>query len=748
MELSNYALREQSEPVETAGVFTDERRTLRDRLSSLILLTTGVAVFIWAVSSPLFRDKENFLSGKFCLPLAVSIALIVFGSFVIGRWRRTAGWFALALVGQAVSLQMVYAGRLIHYQHYQPLNVLFNKEHFFLTAFVLFQTLIVALGIRKHLSAIVGWIRQTFSVWKIIAIALVLFLSGAVVSSDLMSFKTELLLAGFIQLVNLANIILLAIAIPSEKIEWLKEKINGVIGEAKTTEIRKTIFVDRFVLLAALWVFVVAATLNFFIYERHPHVPDEVQYIFQARYMAQGQLTVKAPPVPEAFSLYMIPTDSNRWYSIFPPGWSMVLALGAFVGAMWLVNPLLAGLNILLAYGFFQEIYSRRFARIAVLLLCCSPWNVFMAMNFMSHTFTITCALVAACALCKARKARKVGWATGAGFTIGFASLIRPLDGLILAGLFTLWVFASKSLWSVKLKHFLALTIGTLIIGAAVLPYNKAVTGSATLMPLDAYYSTYFGTKSNALGFGAERGLGWGLDAYPGHSPFEAAINAQLNTHSINTELLGWGIGSLILSVLFLFSGAMQRKDYWALVAVVIVVGAYSLYWFSGGPDFGARYWFLIIVPLMALTIRGIEFLKKNLQGHETRIFAAVAVLCLMSVVSYFPWRALDKYHHYLGMRPDIRELAHNQNFGRSLVLIRGNNHTDYHSAWVYNPVDFEGDAPIYAWDKNAEIRTQLLKAYADRPVWIVDGPSLTDSGYKVKQGPIAANELLAEENQ
>ena len=128
-------------------------------------------------------------------------------------------------------------------------------------------------------------------------------------------------------------------------------------------------------------------------------------------------------------------------------------------------------------------------------------------------------------------------------------------------------------------------------------------------------------------------------------------------------------------------------------------------------------------------------------------MIVAVLSLCMLTLVNYFPWRAIDKYHHYLRMRPDIRYLAKEYGFGRSLVLIRGNSHPDYASAWIYNPLDLHADAPVYAWDRNPEVRAQVLKAYPDRPVWLVNGPSITHRGFKVVGGPLSAHELIAEEN-
>ncbi len=234
--------------------------------------------------------------------------------------------------------------------------------------------------------------------------------------------------------------------------------------------------------------------------------------------------------------------------------------------------------------------------------------------------------------------------------------------------------------------------------------------------------------------------------------PFDAIINADLNGFSINIELFGWSIGSLLFVILFVLSGPFQKSDYLMFAVIAAVFIAFFFYYFSGGPDFGARYWFLMIVPLVVLTVRGIQTLEDKLNsdqsGNSTPVLAIVLLVGIFALVNYFPWRAIDKYYHYLNMRPDIRELAKEYDFGRSLVLIEGDEHPDYASAFVYNPIDMQADAPIYAWDRDPETRQQVLQAYQDRPVWIIAGPTVTHAGYQIIAGPVPASELLADSSQ
>jgi hypothetical protein len=669
------------------------------------------------------------------------------------KLRKFAFWFVLALVGQAVALQMIYAGPRIHYQHYRSFSWLLTKTHPLLLIFLMGQAFIVFMGLRIIWPDIRFWLNHNFKKWHVLVLCLIFFLPCAAVSREIPFYLTEVLFAVFVQAVNLGNILVMVWAFPEDRLVLLKQKFQRFLHPSERKKKIK-IFerVDLLPVLGAIWVTVLAAFLAVFIYERHPHIADEVIYLFHAKYFANGMLSVPAPAVPEAFSFYMIPHESLRWYSIFPPGWPAILALGFLLKIPWLVNPILAGFNILLIYVLLVKIFSRNTARLALLLICISPWYIFMGMNFMAHTFTLTCALLASLAMIWARQTGKIKWAFSSGISIGFAFLTRPLDGFILAALLGLWAIGIGGR-RLKYSSLVAFVIGAIVVGAIILPYNKVLTGNVTTFPLNAYYEQYFGPNTNALGFGPERGLGWPIDAFQGHSPLESVINANLNIFSINTELLGWSIGSLILIGLFLFSRSMGKSDYLMLAVIIAVIGIYSFYWFSGGPDFGARYWYLALIPLIALTARGIQFLRKNVESNPdgkiirgNRVIVAVLSLCVFTLLNYIPWRSIDKYHHYLGMRPGILSLAKEHNLKNSLVLIRGDWQPDYMSAWIYNPLDFHSDMPIFAWDKNREVRIKLLKAYNDRPVWIVNGPTITNDGFKVIAGPLSATELIDED--
>lgn len=728
-----------------------------------VLWAATLLLVTWIIVDPRFRNAEGALRASVGLPLAASLALLIVGWGITSRWRIFSGWLALALVGQAAALQLIDAGIFMRYQHLKPPAQMLADAPLALVV-VLLQTIVVASGLLVRGPGMVSWRRGHFRLWHILALGLLLVVASAAPSRDLRAYAIELGMASFLALLNLATVVLTALALPAGAASALAERGEvWLTGSAAVVGGRRQ--VDRFAWLAALWVFVLAAFLSFFVYQNHPHIQDETAYLMHARFLAQGALTLPAPPVPAVFDFYLMELDGSRWYPSPPPGWPLFLALGVRVGMPWLVNPTLAALSVLLTYLLLQALYDRRTARLAVLLLCISPWFLFMAMNLMTHTATLFCALLAALGVVWARETGQARWAWLGGAALGMVSLIRPLEGVALAALLGLWALGVGGA-RLKPGALAGLILGAALVGGAVLPYNAWLTGDPSVFPINAYTDRVFGPGSNAVGFGPNRGAGWPLQPYPGHSPAGAAVNALLNTASLNTELFGWGIGSLLPAALFIIVGLgswggslgarrwpgrvphrpdqalFQTGDLVMLAVILVIFTVHVFYWFSGGPDFGARYWYLMLIPLIALTARGWLYLARLAEGGETvkgrsgYVLVAVVLLAALTVVNYLPWRALDKYYHYLNMRPDVRILAQEYNLGRSLVLVQGDEHPDYASAAVYNPLNFDADAPIYARDLGPESRAALRQVFPDRPLWVLAGPTLTGQGYRVAAAP------------
>jgi hypothetical protein len=658
-------------------------------------------------------------------------------------------WLVLLLAGQAATLGLILAGPVVRYQHFvspdRPLESLPRAPLLVLVP----ETVAVVAGLVRARREIASTIRSAGRPLGLLAAVAVVVFTAAAPSRDPRLFAIDLVLAAGIQLVHLAAVVLFARALPARTLALVGRAATRVLGAPGPDASPEPGGVDRFAVSAGAWVTLVAVLLSVFAYQRHPHVPDEFGYLLHARYFAAGQLAMPLPAVPEAFRIDLMTYEGTRWFSPVPPGWPMVLALGALLGVPWLVNPVLAGIDVLLLYVVVREFYSTRTARLTVLLFCVSPWQLFLAMSFMTHTWSLTCTLAAAAAVGRLRRTPRPRYALLGGAALGIVSLIRPLEGVIAALLIGLWSIGARGeQW--RFLPSVLLTLSTVAIGALQLPYNKYLTGSARVFPIMAYFDQLYGEGSNGLGFGANRGFAWAQDPFPGHGWRDVVVNTSLNSFAVNVELMGWATGSLVVLAVFVFTARLKTSDWQMLLGIAAVSTAHHFHWFSGGPDFGARYWYLVIVPCLALTARGLEHLEALAVGGSvgapgggpgSAVLAGTAALSIGAMLIFVPWRAADRYYQYRGSRPGIAALALANDFSRSIVLVRTGRGLEYASAFVYGDLDASGSAPLYAWDRSSEVREAVLEAYRDRPFWFVDGPSATNDGYRVFAGPLTSEQ-------
>ncbi len=694
---------------------------------------------IWTIAgltatllSPALRTGVGFLDPVICLVWALVIAVGVAIAALGTPWKSAALWGTLALLGQATSLQMIWAGKEIRYQHWRFALEPMSGWQLVLAAILVAQMLAVAAAARGWVPQGVGWLKRRTGVARALMLIGVFVLLSASGQKDPWAFATEAAVSSAFMLAQLANIVLFVRAVPVALLDRWNGSLQGWLKEDGT------VAVDRFVVGAASAVALLAFGLNVVVWERHPHITDEAAYYIQAHHLADGSLSEPSPTVPEAFELYLVPCDDERCYSVFPPGWPAVLSLGVRIGAPSLINPLLGGLNIVLLYLLIGLLYELRTARIGVALAMASPWYLFMAMNYMSHTWALTCALVAAVSCAKVWREARTGWLILGGAALGLLSLTRPLDAAAIAPVLGVWMLFSRG-WRPTIGRAFVLTASSMAFAALVLPYNGALTGEPLTYPVAKYMNDLFGPGANALGFGPNRGgpAVWGaIDAWPGHTPSEAAINTTLNANAIHTELFGWSIGSLTLLLLYIVVGMRGRRDWAVLTPVVTIAALYALYYFAGGPDFGARYWYLAIVPAVVLTARALLWVGSPVDASDAnglgRVVLGAGLLSIVAVLTFVPWRAVDKYHRYWQMGPEVRERVQEGEFAGGLVLIQGAQHPDYSSARAHTRRGSDGDQPVVAWERSPEMRQRLLEAYSDRTVWVLEGPTLTGSGYRL----------------
>ena len=646
------------------------------------------------------------------------------------------------VAGQIAALRLIDVAPYAVFQHYLKWSELRNAPIAF--AVLIIQTVICLVVASRHRLPLLetgrhlGFLRLAI-VCGVIGFALVVPAESATRAAG------ELLLAAWIALVAVLNIVLTVRAIPERVLDsarnWIAARLT--LG-AEADEPRR--WDRRLPWIAAGWVAVCCAVLSWFVFDGVPHNDDSVSYLFQAKMLARGQLQGPAPPDAESFGVNHMIFNGPNWYTKFFPGWPALLAVGVIARVPWLVNPLLGAAAIVLTHALVLRLFGRATANATVILLAVSPWLLATSSEMMSHAATVFWALLALLAI-DYQRGRRVGvWAIVAGVSLGALYLTRPFDAALLGTAAALWGWGvgGKRL---SLGSLAAIAIVSLGIAGTLYFYNTALTGIADVPPFKQWNDGLFGPGVDRFGFGPNVGVPlWrNMDPLPGHGLADVVLNANKNFFLMSFELFGWATGSLILALLACVLGPWRRADTIMFGVPLIVIIGTAFYWAPGGPDLGARYWYLMIVPVVVLTVRGAQMLAHRLKNSGTpnragaRIAAGMFLASATAFLCVMPWRSVTKYHRYREIGNDVRVLARQHNWDHVLVFVRSTERADYQAAFNFNDPRFGSEGPVYALDAGPEHRAAVVQRFADRPIWIIGRRSDGREGLVVTAGPLPA---------
>src|SRR5687767_10349190 len=177
------------------------------RLARVVCWIAAAAMVVWALRSPWFRGTDGTFTGTVCLPIACALSLILAGTGLGTRYQPFLWWSAVALVGQAMTLQMIDAGRRIHYQHYEPIGVLWSTRPWLLV-WVAGQSLIVGVALAARARPLASALRGSIRARHLAMVALLSLSTAATVSPSLSRYLSELAFAAGLQLLAIATLVL------------------------------------------------------------------------------------------------------------------------------------------------------------------------------------------------------------------------------------------------------------------------------------------------------------------------------------------------------------------------------------------------------------------------------------------------------------------------------------------------------------------------------------------------------------
>lgn len=430
-----------------------------------------------------------------------------------------------------------------------------------------------------------------------------------------------------------------------------------------------------------------------------PFAGDEFAYLFQARVMAMGGLSAPSPAPLEYFACNNL-INNGQWCAVYPPGWPMLLSLADGVGLCSLVNPLAAAfcLGALLLLG--RELFGRRAAAMAVLLVAFSPAFVLNAASGFSHVSQSLFTVMTLWLFVKARRTPgSLLFPASCGMALGMAFLVRPVE----CGLLVLLLLALHGAMevaepgSLREPRLLLVPLLAGLVGSFWCICNLHQVGSA----FRTAYSLDFGT-----------GL---LDAAGmGHS----AAAGVLNTAYSLGRMLVWQ--SPLLAELLLVGAWLSRRTPAAVLLTygVVTVGAFGMYFTVGQVEYGARFYLCAWVVTALVAGAGAEALVAR--WHLTRRQVVAGLLFWLVFTGAAAWpgfvRAAASVHQGAAtLDRFIREKAGQ----RALVFIR--NTPDGYAAWLNRNMPDFSDGPRRLLFLDVEKNRRVRRLHSERPAFVLD---------------------------
>ena len=322
---------------------------------------------------------------------------------------------------------------------------------------------------------------------------------------------------------------------------------------------------------AALFAFAAAWLVGHVLLQQTPITDDEWAYLHHARVLASGAWTIQSPVDPAFYdNVFLI--NNGQWYSQYPVGNPMFLALGVLLTDPWLAPALACGAIVGLLAGISRELFGDQARSVTAVLAASSPFLLALSGTLLAHTpCLLWLSLFFWSGLAATRREGSPGWAVLSAVAFGLAVLTRPVSA-VLVGL-PLFLILWRRSGNCEGRWLKRLLFG--LTGLLAVAFQLWVNDRCNGHPLRSAYFVYWlepGEWRNPFGFGE---FLWRIE----HTPRTALDNLWHNALRLDAWLLGWP-----LSLALPLSAVVSPKRFDAAVLLAAAISPFALYFFFFWP--------------------------------------------------------------------------------------------------------------------------------------------------------------------
>jgi len=483
-------------------------------------------------------------------------------------------------------------------------------------------------------------------------------------------------------------------------------------------------------LLLSLAAIIASAYFTDRVFERLPHIEDEMAYVWQAQAITQGEIRVESPECQRCFLVPFVVDYQGQRFGKYPLAWPVVLSFGIRLGIRHLVNPILAGLAVWLTYRLGKKIAGEGVGLLAVVLTVTSPIFLMNSSTLLSHAWGLflTLALTAGWLDTfwpESRDAHVPGWIPPltAGLSLGLLALTRPLSAVGVAIPFGIHglVLLARGNRQIRLR---VMAIGLLALGMAGLHFlwQYALTGDPLLNPYTLWW------PYDRIGFGPGVGL------HPdGHNLFHARANTRFSLRTGTYDLFGWAGYSWIFLPFGMWALRKTIRAWLAGAVFPCLVFVYIFYWI-GSWLFGPRYYYEGLFGLALFSAAGIGWLMgaRGDEGDRTAPFrwrkqvrpaavtTLVALLVCANLLYYVPNRLMSLRGLYGVERRYVEPFLQpsSQAYVPAVIIVHKIHRWIEYGTLLDLGSPFLDTPFVVVYDPTLEEEARLLEAFPDRSVF------------------------------
>jgi len=466
-------------------------------------------------------------------------------------------------------------------------------------------------------------------------------------------------------------------------------------------------------------------------------VHDEAAYVLQSSIFASGRWTAPGRPLPDFFEqlhVFVTPFLASK----YPPGHSLLLVPGAWLGMPALVPILLNALSGALIFAHARRIAGGPVALVTFLLWTSAPGTFWYRASYLSENTTLALWLVGLWALRRWLDGGGRAWIAVLALCVGWGAITRPMTMFALTVPIA-FVFLRRVLARGAWRE-LGIAVGGGGLCLLLLPvWNAGTTGDWRLSPYRQYSTVYFPYEWTGFGVRPDPPLRPVPEAF---APFEAQYRRLHAEHTVaalpdtalrrayTIGLNQWSGGREGLG-LFAILGALDfgKEAAFALVSAVCLFVGYLF--FAHNPAWTPYY--LELQPLLsfatALGLCGaaasvLQALPARAPSGERRggwrsmgIAAMGALLLVVSIADVVEARERRRNELALQTRFEtkVRELP-----SKAIVFVRYTPVSSVNSSFVQNPPDLAA-APVWVVHDLGSRDSELAGLAPDRRLYLYD---------------------------